>query len=141
MTAIVALYVLVCAAVVGWCRTVSWREPKRGVWQFSNIILTGPPVILVSARAARVQAMEPGLRACGYRFVEKEMDTLASRWVRPLPLWAVHKAYVAFDRWRWVSLRWLYNRGLLSAATDYFAPVHWYEYRPFKLGRNHVDHD
>ena len=75
------------------------------------------------------------LKQWGYRFIEREVRSFSSLYVRPLPLWLLHKAGHNICWWLLSMLDWLFRKGLVSLACFENVEARWRDIRPLKMGR------
>ena len=95
-------------------------------------MLSRPSVTLVSDRLLhREPTFLSALKARGYRVVERRRDMRYSLYVRPLPLWLLHKAGHGLSNRRYDVLSWLVDRRLLSFAHSPAVYPRLRDYRPW----------
>ncbi len=118
-----------------------WREPEQittevytDAEQESYALLELPPVTLISDRMfRRVPSFNERLSACGYRAVERRPDMRGDLYVRPLPLWLLHKVGHGLSNRRYDALHWLVQHGLLTFAHSPAVYPRLRDYRPWPL--------
>ena len=119
-----------------------WREASSALaityeddWA-SRVELPAPNVIVVSDKTCSQLEdwlFDGILRRQGYRFVERLPSLRASQYVRPLPLWLLHRAGVFLIRMYWGALNRLYRAGLIHFAKDEGVIATWRDIRPGRL--------
>lgn len=93
-----------------------------------------PYVTYVSRKAMAQSDVLLGLLKChGYRAVEQDLSLRAMRYVRPLPLWAVHWAVVRSGGCFWRAVRWLYRHGVVRLANDPATCTRLRDIRPWPM--------
>lgn len=94
----------------------------KQVDEWTQEITLGKPLPYVSLVADRVigdsKMVLRLLKHHGYRAVDRDPSMRATRYVRPLPLWAVHWISVRVNRGFWQTLYWLCERGVLRRVND-----------------------
>ena len=121
----------------------SWREVDYGdgleiVREDVQTLRTEVPTkkVIVGNEKSRAQLggglLDGILRRGGYRFVERLPALRASRYVRPLPLWFLHRTGLFLLTMYWGILDRLYHVGIIHFAKDEGVVVTW---RDIRLGR------
>lgn len=121
----------------------------KGLWREDQVIVTRtyvgdgidaitfdskPLVTLVPDRVLREELAVRLLSYHGYRVVDRVPECMAWRYVRPLPLWLLHKAGHALYIGFWQACGWLYRRGILRLACAEGERARIWDFRlwPFK---------
>ena len=93
-----------------------------------------PYVTLVTQRVLAESRIAMGLlRRHGYRVVEADLSLRAYRYVRPLPLWAIHWCVVRVDRRTWEAIRWLHQHGFVRLTVGEGMRVGFRDLRPWPM--------
>ena len=122
----------------------SWRQADYGdgleiVREDVQTLRTEVPTkkVIVVSDKSRAQLggrlLDDIIRMGGYRFVERLPSLRASQYVRPLPLWLLHRAGIFLLRTYWGILDRFYRAGIIHFVKDEGVMVTWRDIRPGRL--------
>ena len=100
----------------------------------------GPPVIIVTDRFIHTHArlFEGLVRQWGYRQTERYPLIRGSIFVRPLPLWLLHRLGITLYRRFWGTIQWLYDHHIVRFACTEGQRVRLIDIRPWPF-KDHRD--